>query len=78
MLAPMLSALHFLTHIGLRWILASSWPATRRDRQAAYLSAHRAAGHSLLFCLLLLAIMLALADAPRSTAVLTSTVSTPG
>jgi hypothetical protein len=71
----MLSALHFLTHIGLSWILASLWPASRRDRwlivlagtaldldgagivwsQAAYLSAHRAAGHSLVFGLLLLA-----------------------
>jgi inner membrane protein len=32
MLAPMLSALHFLTHIGLGWIIANLWPATRRDR----------------------------------------------
>jgi membrane-bound metal-dependent hydrolase YbcI (DUF457 family) len=90
MLAPMLRAFHFLTHIGLSWILESLWPASRRDRwlivlagtvldrdgagivwsQAAYLSAHRAAGHSLVFCLLLLAITLVLADAPWSTATL--------
>src|ERR1700741_3450668 len=90
MLAPMLSAFHFLTHIGLSRILANLWPATRRDRwlivlggtlldldgagivwsQAAYQAAHRAAGHGLVFCLLLLAITLAVADARWRTAAL--------
>jgi membrane-bound metal-dependent hydrolase YbcI (DUF457 family) len=90
MLARMLSAFHFLTHIGLGWILANLWPTTRRDRwlivlggtlldldgagivwsQAAYEAAHRAAGHSLVFCLLLLAITLVMADAPWRTAAL--------
>jgi len=32
LLAPMLNALHFLTHIAQSWILANLWPATRRDR----------------------------------------------
>jgi hypothetical protein len=31
MLAPMLSAFHFLTHIARGFILANLWPATRRD-----------------------------------------------
>jgi hypothetical protein len=31
-LAPMLSAFHFLTHIALSWILANLRPATHRDR----------------------------------------------
>ncbi len=32
MLAPMLSASHFLTHIALGFLLANLWPATRRDQ----------------------------------------------
>lgn len=86
----MLSALHFVTHIGLSWIVASLRPAARTDRwlivaagvlpdldgagivwsQAAYLAAHRAAGHGLLFALLVLAAVALRAKAPWPTAAL--------
>lgn len=76
----MLSAVHFLTHIGQGWILANLWPASRRDRwpivlgigilwsHEAYVALHRAAGHGLVAGLLPLAITLMLADAPWRTA----------
>jgi membrane-bound metal-dependent hydrolase YbcI (DUF457 family) len=87
-----LSGLHFLTHIGMSWIVANLLPASRKDRwlivlagvlldldgigilwsQSAYETAHRAAGHSLVFCLLLVVIALLRADAPWKTAVLTA------
>jgi hypothetical protein len=77
MLAQMLSAFHFLTHIAQSWILANLWPSTRLDRclivlggtlldldgagivwsHEAYAAVHRAAGDSLVFCLLLLGVL---------------------
>lgn len=84
----MLDALHFFTHIGLSWIVASLRPGARTDRwlivaagvlpdldgagivwsQAAYLAAHRAAGHGLLFALLVLAVVARRAESPWVTA----------
>jgi hypothetical protein len=32
MLAQVLSAFHFLTHIAQGWVLANLWPTTRLDR----------------------------------------------
>ena len=86
----MLTALHFLTHIGLSWIVASLGRRSVRDRwlitlagvlpdfdgagilwsEDAYLVAHRAVGHGLVFALVWLALTLARADERRSTAVL--------
>lgn len=85
-----LSGLHFFTHIGLSWLVASLWPGSRRDRwlvvaagvlpdldgagivwsEHAYLAAHRAVGHGLLFALLLLAVAALRADAPWPAATL--------
>jgi len=84
----MLSGLHFLTHIGLSWIVANLGPTSRRDRwlvvmagvlpdldgvgilwsHAAYVAMHRAAGHSLLFGLLLIAIAIVYANSRWMTA----------
>jgi inner membrane protein len=89
---PVLSALHFLTHIGLSWILANLLPGSAKDRwlvvlagvlpdvdgvailwsQPVYDATHRAAGHSLLFGLLLVAIAIVRGDAPWRTATLTA------
>jgi hypothetical protein len=79
----MLTALHFMTHIGLSWLVASAGRLSRRDRwlvtlagvlpdldgagivwsHQAYEAVHRAAGHGLLFVLLLVAFALWRADA---------------
>jgi len=84
----MLSGLHFLTHIGLSWIVANIGAASSRDRwlivltgvvpdldgigilwdREAYLSMHRAAGHSLAFGLVLIAIAVLGADTGWATA----------
>jgi len=84
----MLNGLHFLTHIGLSWIIASLGPRARKDRwlvvlagtlpdldgigilwsDAAYVAMHRAAGHSLLFALILIVIAIAYADSRLVTA----------
>jgi membrane-bound metal-dependent hydrolase YbcI (DUF457 family) len=89
-LSAALSGLHFFTHIGLSWIVASLWPGARRDRwlvvaagvlpdldgagivwsEEAYLAVHRAAGHGLLFALLVLAAVALRARAPWPTAAL--------
>ncbi len=88
----MLTATHFLTHIGLSWIVASAARLTARDRlivvlagtlpdfdgagivwsQTAYDAAHRGAGHSLLFCLVMVAVALRWGRAPALTAALTA------
>jgi hypothetical protein len=88
----MLGALHFLTHIGLSWLVASVARTSRRDRwlvtlagvlpdldgagivwsHDAYLAAHRAVGHGLLFGVLLVAFALWRADARWRTAALTA------
>jgi membrane-bound metal-dependent hydrolase YbcI (DUF457 family) len=85
-----LSGLHFLTHIGLSWIIAHLLPLSRKDRglvvlagvlpdfdgagilwsEHAYLAAHRAVGHSLLFVLLFVLLTWRTADAPLPTAAL--------
>jgi inner membrane protein len=85
----MLNGLHFLTHIGLSWIIASLGPGSRRDHWlvvlagtlpdldgigilwsgAAYVAMHRAAGHGLLFGLLLIVIAIAYADSRGVTAI---------
>jgi len=87
-----LSGLHFLTHIGMGWIIANLLPASRKDRwmivlagvlldldgvailwsRSVYEATHRAAGHSLVFCLLLVVIVLLCADARWKTAALTA------
>ena len=74
----MLTAAHFLTHIGLSWIVANAARLSPRDRlvivlagtlpdldgagivwsERAYAIAHRGAGHSLLFCLVMVAVAL--------------------
>ena len=86
----MLTATHFLTHIGLSWIVASAGRLSTRDRvlvvlagtlpdldgagilwsEAAYGSVHRAAGHGLLFAVLIVTIALLRADTPWLTAAL--------
>jgi inner membrane protein len=86
----MLSGLHFLTHVGLSWIVANVAPITARDRllvvlagtlldldgagivrsQPAYVAIHRAAGHSLLFGGLVVAVAMRCAHAPRATGIL--------
>jgi inner membrane protein len=85
----MLNGLHFLTHIGLSWIIANLGPRSRKDRwlvvlagtlpdldgigilwsDTAYAAMHRAAGHSLPFGLLLIAIAIAFADSRWTTAI---------
>jgi membrane-bound metal-dependent hydrolase YbcI (DUF457 family) len=85
-----LSGLHFLTHIGLSWIIAHLLPGSRKDRglvvlagvlpdldgagilwsEHAYLAAHRAVGHSLLFVLLFVLLTWRTADAPLPSAAL--------
>jgi membrane-bound metal-dependent hydrolase YbcI (DUF457 family) len=85
-----LSGLHFLTHIGLSWIIAHLLPGSRKDRglvvlagvlpdfdgagilwsEHAYLAAHRAVGHSLLFVLLFVLLTWRTADAPLPTTAL--------
>jgi len=85
-----LSGLHFLTHIGLSWIIAHLTAGSRKDRalivlagvlpdldgagilwsEPVYLAAHRAAGHGLLFALLLVVVIWRTADVPVRTAVL--------
>jgi inner membrane protein len=85
-----LSGLHFLTHIGLSWLIANLVPGSRKDRslvvlagvlpdldgigmlwsEHVYLAAHRAAGHSLLAAVLLVALIWRIADAPLPTAAL--------
>ena len=91
-LVAMLTTLHFLTHVGLSWLVASVRCASRRDRwlvtlagmlpdldgagvvwsHDAYVAAHRAVGHGLLFGLLLVALALWRADARWPTAALTA------
>lgn len=86
----MLSGLHFLTHIGLSWIIAHALPGSRKDRglvvlagvlpdldgvgilwsEHAYVAAHRAVGHGLLFVLLFVLLTWRTADAPLPTAAL--------
>ena len=86
----MLTAAHFLTHIGLSWIVANAARLSPRDRliivlagtlpdldgagilwsERAYTIAHRGAGHSLLFALVMAAVALAWGRAPRFTAAL--------
>ncbi len=86
----MLNTAHFLTHVGLGWIVANLGALSRRDRclvvlagilpdldgvgilwgEQAYLTAHRAVGHSLLFGLVLLAITVFCATAPLATGAL--------
>jgi membrane-bound metal-dependent hydrolase YbcI (DUF457 family) len=85
-----LSGLHFLTHIGLSWIIAHLLAGSRKDRglvvlagvlpdldgagilwsEHAYLAAHRAVGHSLLFVLLFVLLTWRTADAPLPSAAL--------
>jgi len=85
-----LSGLHFLTHIGVSWIVANLVSGSRRDRwlvvlagvvldldgigilwsQHAYLITHRAAGHCLLFALLVIGATMLCADSPWKTGVL--------
>jgi inner membrane protein len=85
-----LSGLHFLTHIGLSWIIANLTAGSRKDRvlivlagllpdldgvgilwsEPAYLAAHRAAGHSLLFAVLLAVLIWRTSDAAVRTTVL--------
>jgi hypothetical protein len=86
----MLTGLHFLTHIGLSWIVASLRARSARDRwlitlagvlpdfdgvgilwsQDAYVAAHRAVGHGLVFVLAWVALTLALADERGTAAML--------
>ena len=86
----MLSGLHFLTHIGLSWIIANLTAGSRKDRvlivlagllpdldgvgilwsEPVYLAAHRAAGHSLLFAVLLVILIWRTSDAAVRTTVL--------
>jgi hypothetical protein len=88
--SAVLSGLHFLTHIGLSWIVGAAAGVSRRDRwlvvlagtlldldgagilwgEDAYVAVHRAAGHSLLFGLLLVAAVMLRADAPLVTGAL--------
>jgi membrane-associated phospholipid phosphatase len=85
-----LSGLHFLTHIGLSWIIANLTAGSRKDRvlivlagllpdldgvgilwsEPVYLAAHRAAGHSLLFAVLLVILIWRTSDAAVRTTVL--------
>ena len=78
----MLTGLHFLTHIGLSWMVASLGRRSAKDRwlitlagvlpdfdgigilwsQDAYVVAHRAVGHGLVFALVWIALTLACAD----------------
>lgn len=86
----MLSGLHFLTHIGLSWLIANLATSSRKDMslvvlagvvpdldgvgilwsEHAYLATHRAAGHSLLAAVLIVALIWRFADAPLPTAAL--------
>lgn len=90
----MLSGAHFLTHIGLSWIVANLARLSTRDRwlvvlagtlpdldgvgilwsEHAYVAAHRAAGHGVLFGVLVVALALLCADARWTTSAL-ATVS---
>jgi len=86
----MLTALHFLTHIGLSWIAASLGRRSAKDRwlitlagvlpdfdgvgilwsEDAYVAAHRAVGHGLVFALAWLVVTVVHADRRQSAAVL--------
>ena len=86
----MLTGLHFLTHIGLAWIVASLGRRSARDRwlitlagvlpdfdgvgflwsEDAYVAAHRAVGHGLVFVVVWIALTLAYAERRGSAAVL--------
>jgi membrane-bound metal-dependent hydrolase YbcI (DUF457 family) len=86
-MATVLTALHFLTHVGQSWIVANLGPGSAKDRclvvlagvlldldgvgilwsQSAYAAMHRAAGHSLLFGLVLVAAAVLWADARWAT-----------
>ena len=89
-MSPVLSGLHFLTHIGLSWVVGALGRGSRQDRwlivlagtlpdldgvgvlwsHDAYLAVHRAAGHSLLFGVLVVAVAMLRADATWITSAL--------
>jgi len=85
-----LTAAHFLTHVGLSWIVAHAARLSPRDRllvvlagtlpdldgigilwsEQAYVAAHRAAGHGVLFGGLIVVVALVRGETPRLTAAL--------